>query len=382
MIKNRRIALLTPSYKAKSETWIWRQINYLKPNISFIGVQETTPFKEESNIPVINLLEIPGVKQRVINKLKKVEYNHQYLLNYNLNKVEKLYKINTYYIHYLTQAYKLKERLLNTNKDIFIHCHGYDVSWKMKSLTYPFDKIYNESYINFAKEIQKNATYIANSDFTKSNLLKIGIKKENIKVLKFGVEIPKNIPVKKNTSPFKILFLGRLVDCKGPHLTIQAFNKACDMGMNAELILAGDGPMMSTCRLLINQSPYADKIKLLGAVTYSEGQKLREKCHIFTTHNMTGELTGQVEAYGVSFVEALINKLPVVTGRSGGIPEIVKHKQVGYLFASGNVDEHAKYLYNLSNDRVLYSRISEEATIYAQKNFAINKEQNNLFNIL
>jgi glycosyltransferase involved in cell wall biosynthesis len=376
----RKIALLSPNFQAKSETWIWRQINYLKSHISFVGVQQPVPSNHNLNIPVKNLLAIPNIKTRIINKIKKTPYNHQLLIEYNLNNLEKSTGFNTYYIHYLTQAYQLKERLLKTKKDIFIHCHGYDVSWNFRSLEYPFDYIYDEDYKDFARKIQNKAIFIANSEYTKENIKSIGISPEKIKVLRFGTEIVN--PKEKKRSPFKILYLGRLVDCKGPHKTIEAFDKACELGMDAELIIAGDGPLMSTIRIIKNKSKYSDRIKILGPVTFEQGKKLRDECHVFTTHNMTGELTNQIEAYGVSFIEALMHGMPVVTGDSGGIPEIVKHNEVGFLFEPGNIKQHAKYLFQLYKDKNLLYSLSNKSNKFAKYNLNTSQEISTLNEIL
>lgn len=378
--ENLRILLLSPKYLAKSELWIWRQIDYLKPYLSFIGVQDPIAKKEHSNIPIINLLKTRNIFRLLINKIKN-RNSQQYILNFNINKIAKNYKFNTFYIHYLTQAYQLRRVLLSTEKNIYIHCHGYDVTWNLRKKEFPFDKFYHEEYLNFARTIQHKAIFIANSSFTKRNLMSIGIQKDKIRVLKFGVNTNSLIP-KKSNKIIKILFLGRLVDFKGPHNTIYAFEKACDMGLNAELIIAGDGHLMTTCWILKNKSKYKNKIKILGSVTFEQGENLRKECHIFTAHNMKGEITNQVEAYGVSIIEAMASGLPVVAGKIGGVIETVIDGKTGFLFSPGNIEEHALKLYELGINNKLMFKMGAFAKEYVKKEFTIEKEKNDLFNIL
>jgi len=184
--KNLKIAFLSTSYKAKSEVWIWKQIQYLKPFIAFIGVQQSVNYGTHEKIPLINLLEPQNIFKRILDKIKNKNLK-TYQLKRNILSAEKRYPFNAFYIHYLTQAYELRKVLLKSKKRIFIHCHGYDVSWSLRSLKFPFNNVYDKSYIGFALEIQNKAIFIANSNFTKKNLLSIGINKARIKVLKFGV---------------------------------------------------------------------------------------------------------------------------------------------------------------------------------------------------
>ena len=74
-------------------------------------------------------------------------------------------------------------------------------------------------------------------------------------------------------------------------------------------------------------------------------------------HSKKGDASGQEEAFGVAFLDAMAAGLPVVTGRSGGIAEIVEHEKTGFLFRPGDVHGHADYLRQLVEDRSLSHRM-------------------------
>lgn len=173
-----------------------------------------------------------------------------------------------------------------------------------------------------------------------------------------------------------------MVDFKGPDLTIVAFEKACEKGLQGELIIAGDGPLMITCQLLKNRSKYAQRIKLLGSVNAETGVQLRKECDIFTAHNIQGRLTNQVETYGVSIIEAMGAGLPVVTGRSGGPEETVLHNKTGFLFNPGDIEQQAEYLLTLANDKKLRKKMGLMAVAHVNNKFSIEKENVNLIKIL
>jgi glycosyltransferase involved in cell wall biosynthesis len=379
-----KVALLTHQLKGVSETWIWQQIEYLHPHLACICTQGANELSNYKSVPIYNLHQLPSKVERLKNKLKGVPFDYYKNTLQNLEKIDKSKEIDTYYIHFLTQAYQLREVLLKTKKQIFIHCHGYDVTWNLKKLDYPFGKFHPEDYLDFALNIQEKATFIANSNHTRNNLITIGILPENIVILNFGVKLPKPYEIiqPNRQKKFKFLFIGRLIDCKGPHLTIKAFEKACDMGMHAELIIAGDGPLMTTCRLIKNLSNYSSSITILGPISLEEGNKLRQECQVFTAHNMTGELSNQVEAYGVALIEAMAYGLPVVTGRSGGTTETVIDGITGCLFEPGDINKHAELLFELYSNTAKFATLSKNSIQYAQENFTKEQEAIRLKKIL
>jgi len=112
------------------------------------------------------------------------------------------------------------------------------------------------------------------------------------------------------------------------------------------------------------------------------GARLRREADIFTAHNCTGEVTNQEEAFGVSFAEASADGLPVVTGRSGGIPEIVEDGVTGILFEPGDVEAHAEALLMLASDPERRARMGEAAWRRARERFPLSNEGPGLRTIL
>lgn len=357
---------------------MWRQTEYLKDSIGYIGVMENTQPGSHNNIPLENIFELPLYKNENLAPGAFQLAKSFYLLR-KLDALEKQHKIDIYYIHFLTNAFLLKEFINASDKQFFVHCHGYDITWDLKNHLHN-SPIHSKEYLDFASQLLPNIQLIANSKSTKRKLNDYNIK-NNSKILYFGTPV---IGKKLTTSrsKIKILYLGRLVDFKGPDLTIQAFNKACDMGLRAELIIAGDGPLMVSCRLLQARSKYADKITILGSVTYEQGEKLRTECDVFTAHNMKGSISNQEEAFGVTIIEAMGAGLPVVTGSSGGIKETVVHNKTGFLFEPGDIGQHADYLLKLTNEHKLRAKMSEQAILHVQQNFTLEQEKKKLLQIL
>ena len=47
------------------------------------------------------------------------------------------------------------------------------------------------------------------------------------------------------------------------------------------------------------------------------------------------------EAFPISILEAMSLKLPIISSKVGGIPDIVKHKKTGFLIKNKNYEEYA-----------------------------------------
>lgn len=65
------------------------------------------------------------------------------------------------------------------------------------------------------------------------------------------------------------------------------------------------------------------------------------------------------EAFGRVLIEAMASEVAVVATRSGGIPDIIEHRENGYLFELGNFVELADRLLKLLKDNSKIKRISQ-----------------------
>lgn len=78
------------------------------------------------------------------------------------------------------------------------------------------------------------------------------------------------------------------------------------------------------------------------------------------------------EAFGRVIIEAMATKLPVIATRSGGIPDIITHRQTGFLFSPLDYPTLAKLAIDILNNSDLSQNISNEARKAVINNFSIN----------
>ena len=67
-------------------------------------------------------------------------------------------------------------------------------------------------------------------------------------------------------------------------------------------------------------------------------------------------LPSESESFGLAALEAMVNKVPVISSNAGGIPEVNRHGITGYLSDVGDVEEMAANAIKiLKHDKVLES---------------------------
>jgi glycosyltransferase involved in cell wall biosynthesis len=370
-----------PRICGSSHLWMRRNFEFLSPYITTIIEEEMPEEGLTRNKKVVILPKGKNYKSRLFRFCSDISLDIKCRRIFRREAESK--NIDLIIIHFLTNAVQYRKVFEDFLKPVFVHCHGIDVTWEVYSLKRKWRKIWWGDYVREVKKLPGNVFFIANSISTKSKLENIGIRSERIYVSNPGVPIPSEIKYKDPQKKWlKFLFIGRLIDVKGPDLTITAFERACEMGLNGELILAGDGNLRSVCEKLAKESAFSGRIKILGSVSAIEGERLRNEADVFTAHSRKGPDSLQEEAFGVAFVEAMAAGLPVVTGESGSLPEIVRNGIDGILFSPGDIEAHARSLFEIAGNSEMRISMGRSAALRAKENYSIDQENRGLIKIL
>jgi len=126
------------------------------------------------------------------------------------------------------------------------------------------------------------------------------------------------------------------------------------------LSIYGKGKDAAIIRQIIKNGSFRSKI-ILNEVFIQN----REIPKIHDLHGIYYAVT-RMDAQGVSMCEAMASGLPVISFNICGIPEFVKHNKTGILIEPFNIQEAANWIENLTYDRNLYIRISENARKFAE----------------
>ena len=121
---------------------------------------------------------------------------------------------------------------------------------------------------------------------------------------------------------------------------VRAFKKICAR-VNAKLIMVGDGPERMSAVGVARQLGIMDKIKFVG--TYENIE------HLIPCADLIFQ-PSEHESFGLTPLEAMACRVPVLGTRSGGIVEVVEHGVTGYLTEVGDIDTMALYAIEILTD--------------------------------
>lgn len=189
-----------------------------------------------------------------------------------------------------------------------------------------------------------------------------------IRIVHNGVDIPwltdKNVkkPEFVKDDWKVILVVARASRWKRHDRILAAFDKVAKTDPSVHLICVGamdnfEPEWWSHLQILTKKSAFSNRIHWIGKANdvrpwYRSAQVL--------------VLSSENEPFGRVLVEAMSHGIPVIATRNGGVPEIVRHGQDGFLTNADNAEEISEYLHLVLNDRSLQKKISKNAIKRAQ----------------
>ena len=157
-----------------------------------------------------------------------------------------------------------------------------------------------------------------------------------IKIVHCGLEEKfYNVPAKPIAETPRLVCVGRLCEQKGQMLLLEAAKNLHDVGLDFELILAGDGEMRAEIESLIAQYQLQDKVKITGWISSDEVRN-----HILSAQALV--LPSFAEGLPVVIMEAMSLKRPVISTYIAGIPELLIPGENGWLCVAGDVEDLSK----------------------------------------
>jgi len=136
---------------------------------------------------------------------------------------------------------------------------------------------------------------------------------------------------------------------------------------------AGDGPYRD--KILSVLGKY-DNFKWLGALQYPD--KVRE----YLTEIDVYALISGIDMSPLTLQEAQLMKKPVVATNVGGISELMKNNETGFLVEKGNAEEWIEKLSLLINDEQKRKNMGENGRKFVEENFNWNKIAREFLDIL
>ncbi len=222
---------------------------------------------------------------------------------------------------------------------------------------------------------------VAVSNYSKGLIEKVGVDPSRVAVIENGVD-PEGFAGQRDellaqrygVAGRKVLVtVARLVKRKGLDEVIRALPRVAAHVPDVAFLVGGRGPEEANLRTLAGDLGVADRVIFAGFITDDELGPFYRLGDVFVLPSREDEARGEVEGFGISFLEAAAAGLPAVGGRSGGVAEAVVHGETGLLVNPGDTEGLADALLKLLGDRDLRTQMGQRGRERVEASFTWNK---------
>lgn len=278
----------------------------------------------------------------------------------NLIEYENLDLMHVHYaLPHATSAYIARQIMAERGKTVPIitTLHGTDITLVGKDPSYKHVVEYS---------IDKSDGVTAVSEYLKQETYNNFEIKQDIRVIPNFIDLEHF--KKSNKSHFKkaicpngekvVVHVSNFRKVKRVPEVITIFSKILEHGIEAKLLLAGDGPERVKAEQQCRELGMCEHVRFLG--------KLEEVEEILSIADLFLIPSGS-ETFGLAALEAMSCSVPVISTNIGGLPELNIEGETGYLCDLDDTDCMARHAVNILTDDALHARLSQNARKRAER---------------
>jgi len=255
--------------------------------------------------------------------------------------------------------------------------HGFDATCSRLGLLRS-KKISWLNYLAFRQQLGRDgAAFICVSNFIRDRLLRIGFPENRLITHYIGVDTDLIKPVTQKKAERIILHVARLVEKKGTAYLLKAFSILQKKGLDAKLVIIGDGPLKQELHALATSLDISHQVEFLGVQPPEQVIAWMQKASLFCLPSIEAR-SGDSEAMGMVLLEAAACQIPVVATNHGGIPEGVKEGETGFLVAEKNPYALAERLIYLLENESLCEKMGLAAREFVERDFNLKLQTEKL----
>ncbi len=268
-------------------------------------------------------------------------------------------QLSSTYIHYsLCYPVGMIAPLFNfIGKKYIIHAHGSELFIKRSKIALSWQRyIYRKAY-----------KIVAVSTWTKNALIEFGAPEDRIVVIhprltperfKCPSELHEFCIEENLVNKKVILTVAHIIHRKGQHLVIQSLPELVKRHPDLVYVIVGGGPDEDSLKLLAKKQGVLDYVRFPGN---RDQIKFFHACDIFVMPSLyITKPRGDIESFGIVYIEANLCEKPVIGANNGGIPEAVIDGQTGLLINTGDVNDLVEKIDILLSDDKLASKLGKQ----------------------
>ncbi len=219
---------------------------------------------------------------------------------------------------------------------------------------------------------------LANSEFTRDELLKLGVAAEKVKVIYPGVDVDifrPGLPAEdlrvllglKNNQRL-VLSVGRLSRRKGFDQVVRALARLVEEGIDVHYAIIGIGVDREHLMQLAAEAGLSERVHLLGHVSVEDLPRWFCAADMFAMPNRN--VNNDTEGFGKVYIEAGACGRPSVAGMAGGTGAAVLDGITGLRVDGESLKEVTDGLRRLLTDTELAKRLGEQGRKRAVEKFS------------
>ena len=222
---------------------------------------------------------------------------------------------------------------------------------------------------------------IANSEYTRDNLLDMGISPARITIIYPGVDVSVFRPGLDTSglreslgigAQEKLVFsVGRLSRRKGFDQMIRAVAQLHADGIRLRYVIAGIGEDAEYLDDLIAEHNVQDIVHRIGALSEVDLPRWMNTCDVFAMPNR--EINGDNEGFGMVFIEAAACGKPSLAGKAGGTGSAVVDGETGVRVNGDSFEDVTASLRRILCEHTFTARLGLEGCARVAQEFSWEK---------
>jgi len=231
---------------------------------------------------------------------------------------------------------------------------------------------YTKKFSSLVKFVLKNTDHVIfNSNYTKEKAFEI-IKVKSYSIIPTSVDINKFSYIKNSDLHKKlklskdtkiILSVGRLVERKGFEYLIEAMSLL--KNKNVHLVIVGKGPLKNK---LVNLANELDNITFIDEISDKELLRYYSESYLLVNSSIIDK-KGDTEGLGMTTIESMACKTPVIGSRVGGIKEVIRDGVNGYLVKEKSPEEISNKISKLISNNSLRNKLGLNGRKTVENNY-------------
>ena len=230
-----------------------------------------------------------------------------------------------------------------------------------------------------AAKVSAASAVVCTSDFTRSQLaIAAPSQWEKLRTVRCGVDL--DVFARDGRPPaagdgLRILNVAGMRPQKGQAVLLEALAILRRDGVDASLVIVGDGPERSQLEARVAELGLEEHAVLAGAVGHDTIPRYMREADVFC-------LPSFAEGLPTVLLESMASGLPVVATYVAGIPELVEDGRSGLLVPAGRADLLAGALARLAGDPALRDELARAAREQVAARYELRRQVDELRDVL